>query len=59
VAQAEWQRICAELAACFAAGEAEAGALAAIAAINEVLAQHFPAEGLANPNERPDAPVLL
>ena len=59
VGQDEWERICAALAARCASEEPEPGVLEAIAAIHALLERHFPSEGLANPNERPDAPVVL
>lgn len=56
--EAFWQGVCRRMEAAFARGEFQAGALAAIAEISDELACHFPA--LAdNPNELPDAPLLL
>jgi uncharacterized membrane protein len=59
VAQDEWERICTGLAARFAADEPEQGVRDAITAIHALLERHFPTLGQANPNERPDAPVVL
>lgn len=56
---AEWQRICAALRTRFVDGDYEAGAIAAIAAIGDVLAAHFPAVPGDNPDERPNRPVVL
>jgi len=59
VGQGEWEGICSALAAHCASDEPEPGVLEAIAAIHVLLERHFPSRGQANPNERPDAPVLL
>lgn len=58
VAQAEWDAICRGMEAAFKAGDYRGGALAAIEKAGALLVEHFPAE-TANPNELPDAPVLL
>jgi uncharacterized membrane protein len=42
----------------FKIGRYEEGALAAIAAVTQILAREFPASG-ANPNELPDKPAVL
>lgn len=60
VAQSEWNRIMATMTAAFAAGRCQEGAVAAVEAIGELLARHFPAGARdANPNELPDRPTLL
>jgi len=59
VGQDEWERICSALAAHCASDQPESGVLEAIGAIHALLERHFPSLGQANPNERPDAPVLL
>lgn len=59
VREDEWQAICALMQRDFAAGEYEKGALAGVAAIGEILAKHFPADGSRNPDELPDRPVFL
>ena len=53
-----WEEVCRRMEAAFARGEFEAGCLAAIDDITAVLQQHFPALQ-ANPNELPDAPLML
>lgn len=58
VAQAEWDAICGRMEAAFRAGRFAAGALAAIDEITALLARHFPPRD-GNPNELPDAPVML
>ncbi len=58
VAQKEWDAICRRMEAAFREGRFEQGALQAIGEITGLLAQHFPPCG-ANPNEQPDAPVVL
>ena len=59
VAEAEWQAVCARLRDRFAAGDFEAGAIAAVDAVSAILALHFPADGSPVPNELPDRPVRL
>ena len=58
VGTAAWDAICGEMQAAFAAGRYEAGAILGIEAISDLLAAHFP-PGEENPNELPDAPVVL
>ena len=54
----EWEAICLEMEACFARGGYEAGALAGIARVDELLRRHYPATG--HPaNELSDQPALL
>jgi uncharacterized membrane protein len=43
----------------FAAGRFESGVLAGLSSVSDLLAQHFPARPEDNPNELPDAPVVL
>jgi uncharacterized membrane protein len=59
VPEAEWVTIVASMQRDFAAGEYEKGALDGVAAIGEILAKHFPADGRRNADELPDRPVLL
>ncbi|MBN8727484.1 MAG: TPM domain-containing protein [Xanthomonadales bacterium] len=59
IRQAEWQPAIELMRAHLARGEYETGAIAGIAAVSELLARHFPADGRANPDELPDRPVLL
>lgn len=58
VPQAAWDALCRAMEAAFARGDYRAGMLAAIAGANQLLVAHFPAQA-DNPNELPDAPVLL
>lgn len=53
-----WERICDDMRLQFAQGAWEAGAVAGLKAVSDLLAAHFPANG-ANPNELPDQPVVL
>jgi uncharacterized membrane protein len=53
-----WNSICAQMQQAFGAGRFEAGAVAGVVAISDLLAQHFPAQS-SNPNELPDEPVVL
>ena len=54
-----WETICGAMQQEFAAGRFEAGMLAGLAAVSDLLAQHFPAQADGKPNELPDAPVVL
>ena len=57
---AQWQQISDAMAAAFKTGEFEAGLNQAVDAVDALLVRHFPAApGDANPNELPDAPVVL
>jgi uncharacterized membrane protein len=58
VAQEEWDAVCRRMEAAFRESRYEEGALAALAEVGALLARHFPARG-PNPNELPDAPVVL
>ncbi|HUN68104.1 MAG TPA: TPM domain-containing protein [Burkholderiales bacterium] len=59
VGDTAWETICGEMQRQFAAGQFEAGILAGLASVSDLLAQHFPARPNGNPNELPDAPVVL
>lgn len=63
VGEAAWEAICGAMQREFAAGRYEAGVLMGLSAVSDLLAQHFPASADggpgANPNEQPDAPVLV
>jgi len=59
VDEAQWREVCELMRGPFARGETQAGALAGIAAVTAILRRHLPADGQANPDERPDRPVLL
>ena len=58
VAQAEWDAICRAMESSFRGGGWRQGALQAVTRAGELLKRHFPA-GKDNPNELPDAPLLL
>ena len=58
VAQDTWEVICRAMESAFREGRFEDGAIDGIAAISELLAQHFP-RGAAGPNELPDQPIVL
>jgi uncharacterized membrane protein len=58
VRQEEWEAICRAMETEMRAGRYEAGALAGIHAVSDLLARHFP-PGERNPDELPDRPVLL
>jgi uncharacterized membrane protein len=58
VPQDTWQAICRAMESAFREGRFEDGAIDGIAAINELLAQHFPRRA-AGPNELPDQPIVL
>lgn len=53
-----WETICGQMQRAFAEGRFEQGALLGLAAIGDLLAVHFPPLD-ENPNELPDAPVVL
>jgi uncharacterized membrane protein len=58
IEQPEWDAICRRMERSFADGHYEAGALAAISEVSDLLARHFPAT-TNNPNELPDRPATL
>lgn len=58
VAQATWDDLCRGLERAYREREFESGTLVAIERITGLLARHFPARPV-NPNELPDAPVVL
>ncbi len=58
IAQNEWDKICREMEHAFRAGQWRAGAIKALDHASGLLAQHFPA-GAENPNELPDAPLVI
>jgi uncharacterized membrane protein len=55
---ATWQAICRTLTGGYARGEFHNSTLAAIGQVNDLLRQHFPADG-PRPNELPDHPLML
>ncbi|HVP08417.1 MAG TPA: TPM domain-containing protein [Burkholderiales bacterium] len=59
VGAAAWETICGAMQQEFAAGRYEAGVLAGLAAVSDLLAQHFPARPGENPNELLDSPVVI
>jgi uncharacterized membrane protein len=59
VPQAHWDAICAGMRDCFARGQWREGSLHGIAAAHALLREHFPSDGLDNPDELPDRPVVL
>jgi uncharacterized membrane protein len=59
VGDTAWETICGAMQQEFAAGRFEAGVLTGLAAVSDLLAQHFPADGGENPNELPDSPVVV
>jgi uncharacterized membrane protein len=59
VGDTAWETICGAMQQDFAAGRFEAGILTGLAAVSDLLAQHFPAEPGENRNELPDAPVVV
>lgn len=58
VAQQTWDDICRGLEQAYRERNFESGTLAAIERITDLLVRHFPARPV-NPNELPDAPVVL
>ena len=58
VRQSEWDAICRRMETEFRAGRFEAGAIAAIGEVTELLVRHFP-PGTDNPDELPNRPVVL
>ncbi|MET0222279.1 MAG: TPM domain-containing protein [Tardiphaga sp.] len=58
VGTAGWEAICQMMEVHFRAGRFEQGVIAGIEAVTQHLAAHFPGDG-ADPNELPDAPVVL
>jgi uncharacterized membrane protein len=59
VAAAEWDAICTLMLDSYARGQWRDGSLQGIAAAHALLQQHFPTDGMNNPDELPDRPLLL
>lgn len=59
VGEEGWHAICRDMERRFRQGAFEQGVVEGIAAISALLQQHFPATETDNPNEMPDAPVVL
>jgi uncharacterized membrane protein len=55
---ATWQAVCQTMTAGFARGQFHDSTLAAVSQVNELLRQHFPANG-SRANELPDAPIMM
>jgi uncharacterized membrane protein len=55
---ATWQAVCRTMTEGFARGQFHGSTLAAVAQVNELLRQHFPANG-SRANELPDAPIMM
>ena len=58
VGAAGWQKICKAMENDFRGGNFSGGVIKGIAAVSHQLARYFPGHG-ANPNELPDAPVVM
>jgi TPM domain len=58
VGAALWESICRSMQEAFRARQFRAGALEGVAAVNELLARHFPPRR-SNPDELPNQPVVL
>ncbi len=58
VTQQEWEAVCRAMEADYRAGKFEAGSVTGVRMINDLLRQHYPADG-SNVNELPDRPTLL
>jgi len=59
VGDTAWETISGAMQQEFVAGRFEAGVLAGLSAVSDLLAQHFPARPGDNPNELSDTPVIL
>jgi uncharacterized membrane protein len=60
VTAAQWDILLKDMSGAFKRGEFESGLIAAVDAIDALLARHFPVSSLAeNPNELPNRPALL
>ena len=59
VGDTAWETICGAMQQEFAVGRFEAGVLSGLASISDLLVTHFPAKEDGNPNELPDAPVVV
>lgn len=59
VGDTAWETICGAMQQEFAAGRFEAGVLTGLSSVSDLLAQHFPAASGVNPNELPDAPLVV
>ena len=59
VGDTAWETICGAMQREFAAGRFEAGVLTGLASVSDLLQKHFPASPGGNPNELPDAPLVV
>jgi uncharacterized membrane protein len=59
VGDTAWETICGAMQQEFAAGRFEAGILIGLSSVSDLLQRHFPPGPGGNPNELPDAPVVL
>jgi uncharacterized membrane protein YgcG len=59
VAGVDWHAICRTMERHFRAGEFEAGSIAGVRAVSDLLARHFPSGGAPHANELPDRPQLI
>ena len=59
VGETAWETICGAMQQEFAAGRYEQGVITGLSSVSDLLAQHFPPKAGDNPNELPDAPVVL
>ena len=58
IAQDEWDGICRRMEQAFSRRQYDAGVIAGIAEVSELLVRHFPA-GASNPDELPNRPATL
>ena len=58
VSEDEWAEVCRSMESDFAAGRFEAGAIAGIERVSDLIARHFPPTA-DDRNELPDAPVII
>jgi uncharacterized membrane protein len=59
VGDTAWETICGAMQQEFTAARYEQGVLTGLAAVSDLLALHFPARPDGNPNELPDAPIVM
>ena len=59
VGETAWETICGLMQQEFAQGEFERGVVLGLRAVSDLLAVHFPAGEGENPNELPDAPLVV
>ena len=59
VGDTAWETICGAMQQEFASGRYEQGVTTGLAAVSDLLQQHYPPNRSGNPNELPDAPIVL